>query len=97
MHLSGSLTLLDRASFRVTDSEIYLAPTPQGEFLIAGNSLFQIENTRLTPGIYPMTWRYREAARVDITGMRTVESITAPIRHDVADRVSFRSGQSEAA
>ncbi len=47
LHLSGSLTLLDHASFRVTDSEIYLAPKPQGEFLIAGNSFFQIENTRL--------------------------------------------------
>ena len=41
-HLSGSLTLLGHASFRVTDGEIYLASTPQGKFLIAGNSTFQI-------------------------------------------------------
>ena len=41
-HLSGSLTLLGHASFRVTDGEIYLASTPQGKFLIAVNSTFQI-------------------------------------------------------
>ena len=44
-----------------------------------------------------MTCRYREVARVDIIGMSMTELITAPIRHDVPDRVLFRSGQSEAA
>ena len=97
VHLSVSLTFLDHAAFRVTDGEIYLAPTPQSEFLIDGKSMFQIKNTRLTQGVYPMTCRYREVARVDITRMSMTELITAPIRHDVPDRVLFRSGQSEAA
>ena len=97
MHLSVSLTFLAHAAFRVTDGEIYLAPTPQSEFLIDGKSMFQIENTRLTQGVYPMTCRYREVARVDITGMSMTELITAAIRHDVPNRVLFRTGQSEAA
>ena len=97
VRLSVSLTFLDHAAFRVTDGEIYLAPTPQSEFLIDCKSMFQIENTRLTQGVYPMTCRYREVARVDITGMSMTELITAPIRHDVPYRVLFRSGQSEAA
>ena len=97
VHLSVSLTFLDHAAFRVTDGEIYLAPTPQSEFLIDGKSMFQFKNTRLIQGVYPMTCRYREVARVDITRMWTAELITAPIRHDVPDRVLFRSGQSEAA
>ena len=97
VHLSVSLTFLDHAAFRVTDGEIYPAPNPQSEFLIDGKSMFQIENTRLTQGGYPITCRYHEVARVDITGMSMTELITAPIRHDVPYRVLFRSGQSEAA
>ena len=97
MHLSVSLTFLDHAAFRVTNSEFYLAPTPQSEFLIDGKDMFQIENTRLNPGIHSMNWRYREAEPGNIAGMRTVELITAPIRQDVENGILFRSRQSEAA
>ena len=97
MHISVLLTFLDHPAFRVTDGKIYLAPTPQSEFLIDGKSIFVIENTRLIQGVYPMTCRYREVARVDITGMSMTVLITAAIRHDIPNRVLFRSGQSEAA
>lgn len=97
LHIAGALTLLDYSSFGIMDSEIFLAPTPDGEFLIAGNSTFRIANSRLTPGIHPMVWRYREAAQVDITGMHMIETTAATLRHDVADRVSFRTSQSQAA